>query len=182
VYRYLPDYLDPEAGVRLAERLREQAAWQQETLRLYGRAVRVPRLVAWYGDGGLNYRYSGIDHRCSGWLPELAALRDRLAAEHGLHSNLVLLNRYRDGADYMGWHRDAETGHGRCIASVSLGATRRFLLRRREQQRAERLDLGHGSLLLMDARVRHALPRTRRPVGERINLTFRQLTEPGGAT
>ncbi|MFW6092782.1 MAG: alpha-ketoglutarate-dependent dioxygenase AlkB family protein [Pseudomonadota bacterium] len=174
-YLYRAGYLAPAEGAALARRLHSAAGWQRERLHLYGRSVAVPRLLAWYGEPGLNYRYSGRDHRCDGWLAELADLAARIAAEHGVDANLVLVNRYRDGSDYMGWHTDAEQGLGRVIASVSLGATRRFLLRPPDREASERLDLEHGSLLLMDGALRHALPRTRRPVGERINLTFRRV-------
>jgi alkylated DNA repair dioxygenase AlkB len=175
-----PGWLLPDAAQALMERLLHDADWRAERLRLYGREIEVPRLVAWCGDAGLNYRYTGTDHVCTGWLPGLLPLRERLLVEEGLHCNLVLMNRYRDGRDYLGWHSDAERGHRPRIASISLGATRRFLVRPSTcaadagARRASRpLDLQHGSLLLMDGRLPHTLPRTGRPVGQRINLTFR---------
>jgi alkylated DNA repair dioxygenase AlkB len=178
-----PGWLAPADATGLQTCLRDRVEWRQERLRLYGRDVAVPRLVAWFGDPGINYRYSGIDHPCDGWLPVLERLRARLSDEEGLRCNLVLLNRYRDGRDYMGWHSDDERGHAQRIASVSLGATRRFLLRQEDGgatrpdgsagRKSQPLDLAHGSLLLMDGRIPHSLPTTRRPAGERINLTFR---------
>jgi len=90
-------------------------------------------------------------------------------------SNFVLINFYRNGGDYMGWHADDERGLADRVASVSLGATRRFLLRPPGRNRSLGLDLEPGSLLLLDGSVRHSLPRTRKPVGERVNLTFRQI-------
>ncbi len=175
---YRPEFLERNAASALQTCLMAAAPWRQESLKLYGREVAVPRLVAWYGDAGVNYRYSGADHRCDGWLPELEPLVRGLAAEHGLVSNLVLVNRYRSGADYMGWHTDAERGLGKRIASLSLGAARRFLVRPPGGTRSCALELEHGSLLLMDGALRHALPKTRRPVAERLNLTFRWV-EPG---
>lgn len=175
-YRYLPEFLPAAEATELFERLRTEVPWQQEWLTLYGRRMPVPRLLAWCGDAGLNYRYSGTDHPCSGWLPALEPLRRRIEEAFGLDSNMVLLNRYRDGSDCIGWHSDDERGLADRIVSVSLGAKRRFLLRLAADSRASLpLDLTHGSLLVMDGRLRHALPRTRRPVGERINLTFRRL-------
>ncbi len=174
---FYPHFLAQAEASDLFERLCDAADWRQEHLRLFGRSVPVPRLLAWYGDSGLNYRYSGIDHVCSGWLPELAALRQRLQNQVGMRCNLVLLNRYRSGADYMGWHADDERGLGLRVASVSLGASRRFLLRRVTQPGVESMQLEHGSLLVFPGCRRHSLPRTRKPVGERINLTFR-LLEP----
>jgi alkylated DNA repair dioxygenase AlkB len=183
VVRLRPHWLEPAAATVLQATLHDRVAWRQERLRLYGREVEVPRLVAWFGDPRINYRYSGTDHPCTGWLPVLDRLRARLFAEEGLRCNLVLLNRYRNGRDYMGWHCDDERGHAPLIASVSLGATRRLLLRPAAgdagaagtggRRRSAPLELTHGSLLLMDGRVPHTLPSTRRLVGERINLTFR---------
>ena len=109
-------------------------------------------------------------------------LRERLASELEHPFNSVLANRYRSGADAMGWHADdePELGPEPLIASVSLGATRRFLLRHRhDPARRLSLDLEPGSLLLMAGRTqrywKHALPRTARPAGERINLTYRHV-------
>lgn len=155
----------------------QERPWQSEHLTLFGRARAVPRLLAWCGDRGLNYRYTGTDHVCGGWWPELGALRRCIAARTGVESNFVLLNRYRAGDDYMGWHRDDERGLACRVASISLGASRRFLIRPSDGERATALDLEHGSLLILDGAVPHSLPRTRRPVGERINLTFRRLGE-----
>jgi alkylated DNA repair dioxygenase AlkB len=96
--------------------------------------------------------------------------------------NSVLANLYRDGRDSMGWHSDdePELGSQPAIGSLSLGATRRFVLKHRnDPSRKLVLELPHGSLLVMrgatQANYRHALPRTSRPVGPRINLTFRQI-------
>lgn len=169
---YRGGFLGADEAWGLFAALRDEVVWTEESLTLFGRAVRVPRRLAWYGNAGVNYRYSGADHRCDGWPAVLAPLRRRLE-EAGVTSNLVLLNRYRHGDDYMGWHADDERGLAANIASISLGACRRFLVRPAGAARATGLDLGHGSLLLMDGRLRHSLPRTRRPVGERINLTFR---------
>src|SRR5690606_31058899 len=112
----------------------------------------------------------------------LAALRARLQDALGQPFNSVLANRYRSGADAMGWHSDdePELGPEPLIASLSLGATRRFLLRHRHDAGVRlALELPAGSLLLMQGATqrcwKHALPRAARPVGERINLTFRQV-------
>jgi len=177
---YRPAFLDAGEAAALHGLLLAEARWQQESLHLFGRTVAVPRLLAWYGDAGLNYRYSGADHPCDGWLPALDRLRRRLHAVLELPFNFVLVNRYRHGADYMGWHRDDERGMGRWVASVSVGAERRLLVRANGQQRSQRLDLAPGSLLVMDGRLRHSLPRTRTAVGERINLTFRHLCRDAG--
>ncbi|MEE7548877.1 alpha-ketoglutarate-dependent dioxygenase AlkB, partial [Xanthomonas sp. Kuri4-1] len=116
------------------------------------------------------------------WPAALAALRAPLQAATGVAFNSVLANRYRDGRDAMGWHSDdeKELGPRPVIASLSLGAPRRFALRHRHDPALRQvLTLGHGDLLLMEGdtqrNYRHALPRTARPVGERLNLTFRRI-------
>jgi alkylated DNA repair dioxygenase AlkB len=175
-YRYAPGFLAADEAEMLLAILLANADWRQERIRLFGRRVEVPRLVAWYGDPGINYRYSNLDHTCHGWLPELAAVRERLASDWGFTSTLVLLNRYRDGRDGMGWHTDDEPGHGAWLASISLGAARRFSMRADDGRGLVSLVLEPGSLLFMRGAVPHALPKSARPLGERVNLTFRQVS------
>ncbi|MEZ5560742.1 MAG: alpha-ketoglutarate-dependent dioxygenase AlkB [Pseudomonadales bacterium] len=176
-WRLFPRFLACREAQALFDELRRSVSWQQETIVMFGRAAPVPRLVAWYGDAGLNYRYSGNDHHCAGWPETLRALCRRVSACSGFESNFVLLNRYRDGRDYMGWHRDDERGLGAEIASLSLGAERRFLVEDPVCAATATLTLGHGALLVMPGTLRHCLPKTRRPVEERINLTFRRLRQ-----
>jgi alkylated DNA repair dioxygenase AlkB len=173
--RYQPDFLTPTDAGDLLGWLLHDVAWQTETISLFGQHRVVPRLVAWFGEKGLNYRYSGRCHSGAGWPEKLGDLRKRVAAELKETPNFLLLNRYRDGSDSMGWHRDDEAGIGACIASVSLGASRTFLLREEDAERSCSMMLEHGSLLVFDGRIRHALPKTKRRVGERINLTFRVI-------
>lgn len=180
--RLVRGWLEPPAADALMAGLLDQVPWEVHRIRLFGREVASPRLSCWIGDADAAYRYSGTRFQPRPWLPALAALRERLESELARPFNSVLANRYRSGADAMGWHSDdeRELGPGPLIASVSLGATRRFLLRHRGDP-AQRLalDLEQGSLLLMGDQTqrywKHALPRTARPVGERINLTFRQV-------
>ncbi len=149
---------------------------------IFGRPRLVPRLVAWHGDPGATYTYSGTPHEPLPWTPALEQVRRRVQELSGLQFNAVLLNLYRDGRDGMGWHADdePELGPDPAIASVSLGAVRRFCLRHRRRKGLRTdLSLPHGSLLLMTGATQghwvHALPKTAVPVGERINLTFRRV-------
>lgn len=155
--------------------------WQQHDITLYGRTLPQPRLIAWIGDGP--YRYSGRTYAPGPWTPTLLAVKREVEATVGRRFDAVLCNRYRDGRDSMGRHADDEPELGPVIASVSLGAMRTFVLRRRKEPHVHRLALAHGSLLVMAGDTQrdwtHALPRTTRPVGERINLTFRTLLEEG---
>ncbi|WP_445938426.1 alpha-ketoglutarate-dependent dioxygenase AlkB family protein [Pseudomonas sp.] len=165
----------------LAE-LSAQTPWQQPQVQIYGRQLPVPRLVAWYGDAEASYRYSGLIHQPLPWTALLAQIRAQV--EHAVRQPLngVLLNYYRDGQDSMGWHSDdeAELGANPLIASLNLGGTRRFDLRRKGQSRIEHsLPLQHGSLLVMRGPTQHywqhQVAKTRRPCAPRLNLTFRLI-------
>ena len=162
--------------------LSAELPWTQGRVQLFGRAIPEPRLSCWLGDPGCTYTYSGQRREPIPWTPGLAVLKERVEAATGLRFNSALANLYRSGADGVGWHADdePELGDEPAIASLSLGATRRFSLRRRDDPRLRReLSLDGGSLLVMaggtQALWQHRVPKTRRPVGPRINLSFRQL-------
>ena len=174
-----PDALLQADADRLFAELRGGIAWRQEVATLMGRRVAIPRLTAWHGAAG--YVYSGIRLTPAPWTPpllELKALAEQLA---GQPFDSVLLNLYRDGRDSVSWHADNEPGLGRdpVIASLSLGAVRRFQLKHRRRPERLTLDLPHGSCLVMAGATQHhwlhQLPKTARPVGPRINLTFRRM-------
>ena len=179
----MPEFIPANERACLFAALRSGLDWRTEQIRLFGRTVTVPRLVAWYGDAGADYVYSGTLHRPLPWHPVLAELRDRVAARAGAGLNSVLANLYRSGADSMGWHADdePELGATPLIASLSLGTPRRFCLRPKPGVAGRRSEivLADGSLLLMRgttlARFLHSLPKAAGVVGERINLTFRQV-------
>ena len=180
--RLWPAAFTPREATALFDALRGGVNWRQEQILILGQRRLVPRLVAWHGDAGAHYHYSGTDHEPQPWLPPLALIRERVTTLIGAPFNAVLLNLYRDGRDGMGWHADDEPELGRnpVIASVSLGAERRFCLRHRRRKDLKLdLPLPHGSLFCMGGATQHhwvhALPKTQRPVGERINLTFRSV-------
>jgi alkylated DNA repair dioxygenase AlkB len=180
-----PQWLGRDEADRLLRDLREGIAWEVHRIRLFGREHASPRLSCWIGDADAAYRYSGSLFVPRPWPPALSRLRARLSAELGTGFNSVLANLYRDGRDCMGWHSDneAELGPAPVIASVSLGAARRFVLKHRDEPSTKlAIELPPGSLLVMagstQRHYRHALPRTARPTGERINLTFRRILQP----
>jgi alkylated DNA repair dioxygenase AlkB len=177
-----PHWLAAREGDVLFAALHAGVPWEVHRIRLFGREVDSPRLSCWIGDPEAVYVYSGARFAPHPWPPVLRPLRERMADALGVDFNSVLANLYRDGRDAMGWHSDdePELGLAPMIASLSLGATRRFALKPRDGGTHRlALALPHGSLLVMrgdtQRRYRHALPRTARPVGPRINLTFRRI-------
>ena len=183
-----PVFLPAADGAALLPLLVAEVAWEQRAIRLFGQQVPQPRLTAWYGDPAARYTYSGLAWEPRPWTPALLALRQRVEAATSTQFNSVLLNYYRHGQDSMGWHADdePELGPAPVIASLSLGATRRFRLRPRAglDHPPQSLDLPGGSLLLMRGATQrhwqHALPKTARPAGPRLNLTFRLVLAPDG--
>lgn len=182
---YEPAFLSASEAAVLMRELLGDVRWRQEHLRIAGREIPFPRLTAWYGDPRAVYTYSGIENRPLAWTPSLARLRDRLRATVGAGFNSVLLNLYRTGSDSMGWHADdePELGPRPVIASVSLGAPRRFELRSRETGETRRVVLEHGSLLVMSGatqdRWKHQVPKEPTVRAPRVNLTFRTVALAG---
>lgn len=171
----------PEADAILA-RLLSELDWRRLEIRLFGRRVLQPRLTAWYGDPEAIYSYSGLQLEPLRWHPLLEALKSRLESFTGERFNSVLANAYRDGSDSMGWHSDdeKELGLEPFIASLSFGEERRFLVREKGRK-SRAMVLQHGSLLVMQGqsqrRFQHSLPKTRRAVGARVNLTYRMVLD-----
>jgi alkylated DNA repair dioxygenase AlkB len=183
--RYDVQWLDGARAQELFDTLHASIAWERHRIRLFGREVGAPRLSCWIGDAGAVYTYSRVRYEPRPWTGPLSALRQRLHETCGVDFNGVLANLYRDGSDCMGWHADdePELDPAAPVASLSLGAARRFALRPlRDRHRRSSIELAPGSLLLMSAAMQkqwqHALPRTARLVGARINLTFRRIV-PG---
>jgi len=167
-------------------RLVAESDWRQDAIRLYGREMRQPRLHAWYGEPEAVYTYSGLRNVPLPWTPLLAELRGIVEGAAGARFNSVLLNLYRDGRDSMGMHCDDEPELGRqpVIASLSLGATRTFILRHRREKglKPVRVPLGEGDLLVMrgdtQANWAHGINKAAQ-AGARLNLTFRQIIPSG---
>jgi alkylated DNA repair dioxygenase AlkB len=177
-----PQWLSAGEADGLLAELQVSIAWEVHRIRIFGREVDSPRLSCWIGDDDATYVYSRTRFQPRPWTPALAALRDRVAAACGSPFNSVLANLYRSGQDSMGWHSDnePELGSQPVIASLSLGAVRRFRLKPRGESRRENvvgIELGHGSLLRMGGDTQHLylhdLPKTGEAVGPRLNLTFR---------
>ena len=178
IYR---NFLDAFLSDRLFADLLDNINWQQDRIKIFGKQVDLPRLTAWYGDEGKPYKYSGITMNPNPWIPPLLSIKQRIEPVAELSFNSVLANLYRDGKDYVSWHSDnePELGKNPTIASVSLGDTRRFLLRHKSNKDLETVEIAltHGSLLIMQGSTqhfwKHQVPKTAKFKTERINLTFR---------
>ena len=177
---YRRGFFGPDEALALFDALRAEIRWERHRVRIRGREVDCPRLSGWEGDA--TYAYSGITLRPAPWTPRVVAVRSRVEAATGEAFNSVLANLYRDGSDRLGWHADdePELGPAPVIASASFGAPRRFLLRpKRGGGASVPIVLEPGSLLVMRGPTQrhwlHSVPPTRRPVGPRINLTFRRI-------
>lgn len=176
-------FLDPDFAVRAFDELLRTNAWEEHDIVVFGQRHREPRLSTWHADGGKEYEYSGLLRTPLPLTPLLNDVRSRCESVSGASFNSVLVNLYRDGKDGVGWHADNEAVNGRepTIASVSLGATRRFDLRHRESKETVKVDLHSGSLLVMSGLSQHCwvhqVAKTKQVVGPRINLTFRRVLD-----
>ena len=146
---YCPGFFPPDVAAALLAALRTEIGWERHRVRIRGRTVDCPRLSAWQGDAA--YSYSGLHLPPSPWTPAVVEVRRRVIAAAGESFNSVLANLYRDGSDRLGWHSDdePELGPEPVIASASFGASRRFLLRPRQDGDSVPLWLEPGSLLVM---------------------------------
>ncbi|XP_029999782.1 DNA oxidative demethylase ALKBH2 [Sphaeramia orbicularis] len=184
-----------EEADRLFRQLEEEVVYstgQEAKVQVFGKVYNIPRKQATYGDEGLTYTYSGVKRFACPWTQALEYIRDAVTKTTGHTFNFVLINRYKDGQDHMGEHRDDERElDPLCpIASVSLGAARDFIFRHRDARGKEssrqiepvKLELAHGSLLLMNSPTNtfwyHSLPVRKKVLVPRINLTFRRIVQP----
>jgi alkylated DNA repair dioxygenase AlkB len=179
--RYQPDWLSPEQSEDLFRQLQQELPWRQDTIKLYGREVNIPRLQSWHGAPHCEYTYSNLRMLPHPMPTILTQIKHRLSAELNAPFNCVLANWYRDGNDGMGMHADdePELGPRPVIASISLGSVRRFSFKHLHSGERHELMLEPGSLLVMagdtQRNYHHGLSKTRKPIGGRINLTFRYI-------
>lgn len=175
-----PEFLsEVDADVALRELVRTNS-WEQPSLMMFGRMVDEPRLSTWHSDGQ-SYTYSGRERLAQPWTALLRNIRGQCEQHTGHTFNGVLVNYYRDGGDHLGWHSDDEAINGAepLIASISLGAERRFDMRHRVTREVVSTQLGHGSLLVMSGLSQqcwhHRIPKMTTITDARVNLTFRRL-------
>jgi len=180
-YVYVPNFFSKEKSNLYFDRLLNEIDWKQEVMNYYGKTINFPRLTSWYGDDDKPYTFSGITLNPQKWNDVLLEIKNSVEQKVQTIFNSVLLNLYRSGNDSISWHTDAEKelGINPVIASVNFGATRKFQLRHKDCKGKVELILTHGSLLIMKGELQHywqhQVPKTKKAVKERINLTFRVI-------
>jgi len=163
------------------ERLLRNVEWRQDEVVIFGRRILTRRMVAWYGDSSYGYTYSGVTRQALEWTDDLRALKARVERESGAQYNSCLLNLYHSGEEGVSWHSDDEKELERdgAIASISLGAERKFQFKHKTTGQLVEVLLEPGSLLVMRGACQrywlHALPKTKKVSRPRVNLTFRTI-------
>ena len=179
---YYPNFFDTEESDLLFQKLLLTIPWQQDDIKVFGKVHAQPRLTALFGNEGKSYSYSNIKMQPHSWNPILQNLKLKAEAVSATEFTTVLLNLYRDGKDSNGWHADneKELGTNPVIASMSFGAERYFHLQHNNDKNLKlKILMEHGSLLVMKGTTqhfwKHQIPKTAKPIGSRINLTFRSI-------
>ncbi len=177
---YYPEFFSLKESNNYFKSLLETVKWQQDDITVFGKTYKQPRLTAMYANNNESYSYSNITMTPHVFTKELMDIKTKVETIININFTTCLLNLYRNGQDSNGWHADneKELGTNPIIASVSFGAERMFKLKHRQDKSLKKdLVLQHGSLLIMKDETQHKwlhqIPKTKKEVGKRINLTFR---------
>ncbi|WP_298897491.1 alpha-ketoglutarate-dependent dioxygenase AlkB [uncultured Psychroserpens sp.] len=179
---YIEGFYNSDIANRYFEVLKNTIKWQQDSITIFGKTHQQPRLTALYANNHSTYSYSGITMKPHQFSSELSEIKADIEQEIKHQFTTVLLNLYRNGNDSNGWHADneKELGKNPIIASVSFGEMRPFHFKHRYiKEERHKLNLHHGSLLVMKGEMQHfwlhQIAKTKKTIGERINLTFRSI-------
>lgn len=180
--KYMPNYLSPGESDALFSALLNLPGWRQDCVNIFGKVHPLPRLHRWFTESDESYRWSGIQMKPEPFPIYLRELLVRVSKEANARFNTALGNLYRNEKDSVAWHSDDEPdlGPNPTIASFSLGAARRFLMRKKNDHKQTRaFNLTHGSLLVMSGSTQveweHCIPKAATSADARINLTFREI-------
>ena len=178
--KYYPNFFNKEAADAYFNLLLKDINWQQDDITIFGKTYKQPRLTALFGNNGKPYSYSNITMYPENFSEELQQIKNKVETKVNAKFTTCLANLYRNGNDSNGWHADneKELGQNPIIASVSFGAERYFHLKHKhDKSLKQKLLLQHGSLLLMQGKTQHhwlhQIAKTKKEIGQRINLTFR---------
>ena len=162
-------------------KLRDEIAWENDEIIMFGKRIVTKRKVAWYGNLPFEYTYSNVKKQATDWNETLLELKTLVEDKTGCSFNSCLLNLYHSGEEGMAWHSDDEPEllENGAIASVSFGSERTFEFKHKKDQSKVKVLLEHGSVLLMKFPTQkhwlHQLPKTKKSSTPRINLTFRTI-------
>jgi alkylated DNA repair dioxygenase AlkB len=163
-------------------KLRDEIAWENDEIIMFGKRIVTKRKVAWYGSLPFDYTYSNVKKQAIAWNETLLELKSLVEDKTGYKFNSCLLNLYHSGEEGMSWHSDDEKEllENGAIASVSFGAERTFEFKHKQDNSKVKVLLEHGSVLLMKFPTQkhwlHQLPKTKKCLTPRINLTFRTIS------
>ena len=181
IAHYFQVIFDDVTSDLLYESLLTSLDWRPDELWMFGKKVVTQRKVAWIGDSGCSYTYSGIKKEPQAWTSELLEIKSKVEELAQWKFNSCLLNLYHNGNEGMGWHSDdeVELDEDAPIVSVSFGAKRKFAFRHKLDGTSASLLLASGSALVMHAPTQvfwqHSLLKTKLLIAPRINLTFRAI-------
>ena len=177
---YHPNFFSKEESAIYFNSLLKNLHWKEDSIKVFGKTYLQPRLTAFYADNTKTYKYSNVTMLPCAFDGELLKIKNYIETKLKIKFTSCLANLYRDGKDSNGWHADneKELGTNPIIASVSFGAERLFHFKNRyDKALKKKLNLEDGSLLLMKGKTQHnwlhQIPKTKKPIGKRINLTFR---------
>jgi alkylated DNA repair dioxygenase AlkB len=177
------NFFNPIDSDEFLTKLISKLSWESMVIKMFGKDTTIPRLQCWIGDEGCDYKYSGKKLNRQNWTKDLTMIRKKIHKELKMDFNSVLINYYRDGKDSMGWHSDdeKELGPSPSIASISFGSERDLVFRNKINKETLSIPQAHGCLILIDGKTQknwqHSIKKTRKVIGPRINLTFRNIIE-----
>lgn len=178
---YYGSILNEETLPSIYTNLLNKISWQQDQIMMFGKVITTKRKVAFYADNHIDYTYSSVKKKGLTWTPELIQIKNLIESLTGATYNACLLNLYHTGEEGMGWHSDDEKEIilNSSIASLSIGAERKFAFKHKASKETISIMLENGSLLEMKGAIQknwwHSLPKTKKVGTPRINLTFRQM-------
>ena len=181
IVNYLGIILEPASAQNYFEKILETVPFKNDEVVIFGKRIVTKRKVAWYGDSNFAYTYSNTTKQALGWTKELLELKNTIEEKTQSTFNTCLINLYHDGNEGMGWHSDNEKTIKKdsCIASLTFGAERKFLLKHKKTNQTVSIPLQNGSLLAMKGATQsnwlHSIPKTTKVNKPRINLTFRLM-------
>ena len=178
---YFGSVLTVEQHDKYLHYLLNNIEWAHDSVIIYGKKIVTKRKVAWYADGDYPYTYSNTTKHALPFTKELLELKNIVEQASTCCFNSCLLNLYHNGEEAMSWHSDDEKAlkENAAIASLSLGAERKFSLKHKTNKSKISINLKQGSLLIMKAETQqhwlHSIPRMKAITTARVNLTFRVM-------